>query len=127
MIRRAFLTLSALAAPAQAEVIDRACMLRHLCPMASACITQEQAITVRIDTDENTVQFGLNGRASELTLDTDSEGLVVARSQSRDPVENALLSLFPDGTLVYTVHLVNESGTGLGLSALGTCRPLEDS
>ena len=123
---RLVLTLAVLSTPAQAEVIDRACMLVQLCPMAATCIPQEQPITVRIDTDSGTARFGLNGRATDLTVQSFADGLLVARSTVPDRVENALLSVFPDGTLAYTVHLVNEMGTGMGLSAYGTCQPAED-
>lgn len=125
MIRLCTLALLA-AAPAQAEVIDRPCQLTHFCPMVAPCVPQEAAVTIRTDTDRQTVTFGLNGSEGEMVLIRHDDRIIVASyiDSKGDKPRNTLLTVFAEGTFAYTTHMVNEKNVGLGFSAYGQCQDM---
>ena len=111
------------AGAAGADVIDRNCLMTEMCPMTAACIPQEQPLTIRADTESGRVLFGLNGKAGPLDLRRHGPGFLVASNVGQDQIINTMVTVFPDGRMVYTVHIFNDKGTGVGLSAYGTCEP----
>ncbi len=124
MIRLFSFFLMSMSTAAQAEIIDRSCLMTHLCPMTQECIPQEQPLTIRADTETNSVLFGLNGKAGPLTLRRYGPDFLVASNVGEDElILNTMVTVFPEGTMVYTVHIQNEKQVGLGLNAYGTCEP----